>query len=93
VRPRHGSNTAADHVAVFQQALGRSPAEWASRDERGRPPVLVRTEDAGATHRFAQQLHDAGVEYSLGFTLGRGHPERGLAGRADSGKSNAKPAG
>ena len=66
MRPRHESKTAADHVAVFTQALGQLPAEWASRDERGRRPALVRTEGAGATHRVARQLHDAGVEYSLG---------------------------
>jgi hypothetical protein len=71
LRPgRAGSNTAADHVAVFEQALGQLPAEWSARDEHGRRPVLVRTDGAGATHRFAQHLHDAGVEYSLGFTLG-----------------------
>jgi hypothetical protein len=71
LRPgRAGSNTAADHVTVFDQALGQLPAEWSTRDEHGRRPVLVRTDGAGATHRFAQHLHDAGVEYSLGFTLG-----------------------
>jgi hypothetical protein len=71
LRPgRAGSNTAADHVVVFEQALGQLPAEWRGRDEHGRRPVLVRTDGAGATHRFAQHLHDAGVEYSLGFTLG-----------------------
>jgi hypothetical protein len=71
LRPgRAGSNTAADHVAVFEQALAQLPAEWGSRDEHGRRPVLVRTDGAGATHRFTQHLHEAGVEYSLGFTLG-----------------------
>jgi hypothetical protein len=71
LRPgRAGSNTAADHVAVFEQALGQLPAEWAQPDEQGRRPVLVRTDGAGATHHFAQHLHQAGVEYSLGFTLG-----------------------
>src|SRR5829696_104770 len=71
LRPgRAGSNTAADHVAVFEQALAQLPAEWTGRDAHGRRPVLVRTDGAGATHRFAQHLHDAAVEYSLGFTLG-----------------------
>ena len=71
LRPgRAGSNTAADHVAVFEQALGQLPAEWTGRDEQGRRPVLVRVDGAGATHRFAQHLHEAAVEYSLGFTLG-----------------------
>jgi hypothetical protein len=71
LRPgRAGSNTAADHVVVFEQALGQLPAECRQPNEQGRRPVLVRTDGAGATHRFAQHLHDAGVEYSLGFTLG-----------------------
>jgi hypothetical protein len=71
LRPgRAGSNTAADHVTVFEQALAQLPAEWTGRDAHGRRPVLVRTDGAGATHRFAQHLHDAAVEYSLGFTLG-----------------------
>jgi hypothetical protein len=71
LRPgRAGSNTATDHVVVFEQALGQLPAEWRQPDEHGRRPILVRTDGAGATHRFAQHLHQAGVEYSLGFTLG-----------------------
>lgn len=71
LRPgRAGSNTAADHVAVFDQALGQLSVDWAGCDAHGRRPVLVRTDGAGATHRFAQHLHDAAVEYSLGFTLG-----------------------
>lgn len=71
LRPgRAGSNTAADHVSVFDQVLRQLPEEWAQRDEHGRRPILVRTAGAGATHRFAQHLHDAGVAYSLGFTLG-----------------------
>ena len=71
LRPgRAGSNTAADHVAVFEQALAQLPAGCSARAEHGRRPVLVRTDGAGATHRFAEHLDQAGVEYSLGFTLG-----------------------
>jgi hypothetical protein len=85
LRPgRAGSNTAADHVVVFEQALGQLPAEWAQPNERGRRPVLVRTDGAGATHRFAQHLHDAAVEYSLGFTLGVEYHEPLLAVPAEA---------
>ena len=71
LRPgRAGSNTAADHVTVFDQALAQLPAEFSARDTSGRRPVLVRTDGAGATHRFAEHLDQAGVEYSVGFTLG-----------------------
>jgi hypothetical protein len=80
LRPgRAGSNTAADHVVVFEQALAQLPVEWGGPDTHGRRPVLVRTDGAGATHRFAQHLHDAGVEYSLGFTLGVEYHEPLLA--------------
>ena len=39
----------------------------------GRRPVLVRTDGAGATHRFAQHLHDAGSRVLPGV-----HPRRGI---------------
>lgn len=74
-----GSNTAADHVTVFEQALAQIPEPYTARDDDGRRPVLVRVDGAGATHRFAQHLADAGVEYSLGFTLGIEYQEALLA--------------
>ncbi len=65
-----GSNTAADHVTVFDAALAQLPEPLRSADETGRIPVLVRTDAAGATHQFAAHLSRAGTEFSLGANLG-----------------------
>jgi Transposase DDE domain group 1 len=71
LRPgRAGSNTVADHLAVFDAALAQLPAPWRQPDEQGRIPVLVRTDAAGATKDFAAHLHAHGVEFSLGASLG-----------------------
>ena len=63
-----GSNTAADHVVVFEAALAQVPEPLRRRDEAGRMPVLVRTDAAGATKEFARHLAGAG-----GLVLPRGH--------------------
>jgi hypothetical protein len=65
-----GSNTATDHVTVFDAALAQIPAPRRVRDEHGRIPVLVRTDAAGATKEFAKHLADTGVEFSVGASLG-----------------------
>jgi Transposase DDE domain group 1 len=71
LRPgKAGSNTAVDHVAVFDAALAQLPAPLRARDADGRVAVLVRTDAAGATKEFAAHLHAAGVEFSVGASLG-----------------------
>jgi hypothetical protein len=65
-----GSNTAVDHVAVFDAALAQLPAPRRAHDSDGRVAVLVRTDAAGATKEFAAHLHQAGVEFSVGASLG-----------------------
>ncbi len=71
LRPgKAGSNTAADHVAVFDAALAQLPAPLRRPDEAGRVAVLVRTDAAGATREFAAHLAQVGVEFSLGANLG-----------------------
>ena len=71
LRPgRAGSNTAADHVTVFDAALAQIPQKLRTPDEAGRIPVLVRTDAAGATHQFAKHLAVIGVGFSLGANLG-----------------------
>ena len=64
-----GSNTAADHIAVFDAALAQLPAEVRARGAGGRRDILVRTDAAGATHRFAEHLAAHGVQFSLGAYL------------------------
>lgn len=50
----------ADHIAIFQEALGQLP-------ERERGQVLVRADTGAASKAFLHHLTDAGVEYSIGF--------------------------
>ncbi len=71
LRPgKAGSNTAVDHVTVFDAALAQIPAPLRARDCDGRVAVLVRCDAAGATKEFAAHLHQAGVEFSVGASLG-----------------------
>ena len=65
-----GSNTAADHITVLDQALASLPAGWRPDPEaHGSPAVVVRSDTAGATHRFAQACRDRGVGFSFGFPV------------------------
>ncbi len=60
-----GSNTAADHITVTQQALQQLPG---SNPRPGRR-VLIRTDGAGGTKDFTAWLTTRRVSYSVGFTL------------------------
>jgi hypothetical protein len=65
-----GSNTAADHVAVLEQALASLPAQARPRPgQAGGPRLLVRSDSAGATHEFADACRDRGVGFSFGFAV------------------------
>lgn len=65
-----GSNTAADHITVLEQALASLPAGWRPvPDDPGAPMVVVRSDSAGATHRFAQACRDHGAGFSFGFPV------------------------
>ena len=64
-----GSNTADDHIAVFDDALAQLPAEVSARGADGKRDILVRTDAAGATHRFAEHLAAHGAQFSLGANL------------------------
>src|SRR6516225_372583 len=64
-----GSNTAADHVAVLEQALASLPPDWRSGPHNPKAPkVVVRSDSAGATHAFAKACRD----HQAGFSFG--HP-------------------
>jgi Transposase DDE domain group 1 len=60
---RAGSNTAADHVTVLDQALGQLPEEARA----GR--ILVRTDGAGFSHQFLDHLVEQQLEYSTGYAV------------------------
>ena len=80
LRPgKAGSNTAVDHVAVFDQAMAQLPEPLRRRDGQGRVAVLVRTDAAGATHQFAAHLAGLGVGFSLGANLGHFNIHTALA--------------
>jgi Transposase DDE domain group 1 len=68
-----GSNTASDHIIVLGQALQALPARWrpdpAHPGEPDKPRVLVRSDTAGATHKFAEACRTAGVGYSFGYPV------------------------
>jgi hypothetical protein len=65
-----GSNTAADHITVLQQALDSLPAQWRpDPNNPDTPAVVVRSDTAGATHKFAQACRDRGVGFSFGFPV------------------------
>ena len=65
-----GSNTAADHISVLEQALASLPAEWRpDPSSKDGPGVVVRCDSAGATHKFAQACRDRGVGFSFGFPV------------------------
>ena len=55
-----GANTAADHIAVLDQALAQLPEH-----ERGQ--VLVRTDSGGGVKAFLAHITGLGLEYSVGF--------------------------
>jgi hypothetical protein len=61
-----GSNTAADHVEVFQMALSTLPTL------PGQVRLVVRTDAAGATQDFLHYLRQTGAEFSVGFAIGEG---------------------
>ena len=65
-----GSNTAADHISVLDQALASLPQDWRPDPQNpAAPAVVVRSDTAGATHRFATACRDNGVGFSLGFPV------------------------
>ncbi len=59
-----GSNTAADHIAVIEQALAQIPAEQIETIE-----ILVRADSAGATHELLDFCREHRLRYSVGYEL------------------------
>jgi hypothetical protein len=62
-----GSNTAADHITVLDEALAQLPDEVADRDRDEPVPILARSDSAGATHAFARALRERKIHFSLGY--------------------------
>jgi hypothetical protein len=65
-----GSNTAADHVTVLEQALQSLPAAYRpDPHDPAAQQILVRSDSAGATHTFAQECRAQGVGFSFGYPV------------------------
>src|SRR5262249_23097529 len=58
-----GANTAADHIAVLEQALAQLPEPaWGME-------ILARADSSGATHDFVNALRELEIRFSFGFDL------------------------
>jgi Transposase DDE domain group 1 len=62
-----GANTAADHIAILDDALAQLPAEVADRGRDEPVEILARADAAGATHAFAAALRERKIRFSLGY--------------------------
>src|SRR3954447_11288365 len=62
-----GANTAADHIALVRLALEQLPREVVIDSE-----IVVRTDSAGATHAFTEDLHEANIRFVMGLDLTEG---------------------
>lgn len=60
-----GSNTAADHITVLDQALAALPAQAREPGRR----LVARSDSAGASHAFAAACRDRGVGFSFGYAV------------------------
>jgi hypothetical protein len=69
-RGNAGSNTAADHITVLEQALSSLPERARPRPgDPGSVRVVVRSDSAGATHAFATACRARNVWFSFGFPV------------------------
>lgn len=62
-----GSNTAADHIVIAKAALAQLPGHRPGT--RPGRKVLLRTDGAGASHKFLNWCHRQRLSYSIGFGL------------------------
>lgn len=70
LRPgRAGANTAADHIAVLDEALAQLPVKCKADDPEHGVDILVRADSAGATHGFVNAIVAKGMEFSIGFDV------------------------
>jgi hypothetical protein len=59
-----GANTAADQIAVAEQAIEQVPVEHVQSSE-----ILLRVDCAGACHELLDWCREARIRYSVGFDL------------------------
>jgi Transposase DDE domain group 1 len=68
-RGNAGSNTAADHLTVLDDAIAQIPSHLRQPGTDGKVKVLVRTDAAGATHAFTARIAELGMQFSVGAYL------------------------
>jgi hypothetical protein len=59
-----GANTAADQIAVVEQAVEQIPAEHIEQID-----LLLRVDSAGATHELLDYCRDGRIRFSVGYDL------------------------
>ena len=64
-----GANTAADHIALLDQALAQLPVKCKADDADHGVDMLVRADSAGATHGFVNAIVGKHMEFSIGFDV------------------------
>jgi hypothetical protein len=70
-----GANDANDHIEVLAAAIDQLPEEWRMGHDVGDDPdavvhpILVRTDAAGATHGFVDEMLERNCELSVGFQI------------------------
>ena len=62
-----GANTASDHIELVRLALEQLPGEVVMDSE-----IVMRTDSAGATHAFTDDLHEADIRFLMGLDLTEG---------------------
>jgi len=60
-----GSDSAADHIAVLDEALAQIPDPY-----RESQPILARSDSAGGSHDFVDALRERGIRFTVGFQMG-----------------------
>lgn len=60
-----GSDSAADHIVVLDEALAQIPSPC-----RERQPILARSDSAGGSHAFVDALRERGLRFTVGFQMG-----------------------
>jgi hypothetical protein len=63
-----GSGTAADHIAVLDQALSQLPVFDSDRPQEG-VEIVARGDSAACSHDFVDACRERGIRFSVGFPL------------------------
>ena len=70
LRPgNRAAHNADDHIAVLELALAQLPVSPLGIDPTDGVAMLVRTDSAGASHKFVDALVERGIEFSIGMEM------------------------